>query len=166
MDNDIRSRVREAVAGTMASFEIIECDPDLADTAAFCATYDVPLDRTANTIVLASKRPAGLYAAFVVLATTRLDVNGVARRLMDARKVSFASASAIDSVTGMITGGVTPFGIPDDVPVFIDSEVLNSPWVVLGGGTRDWKLKIDPSVFLSMPSCTVVEGLATAIEPS
>lgn len=162
MTETLRERVLEAAIATGADVEPMDCDPDLADTAAFCEHYNVPLDRSVNTIVLESKRPRGHHAVFLVLADSRLDVNGKARALMDVKKVSFAPAETTAEVTGMVMGGVTPFGLPQEFPIFVDSRVLDQPWVIVGGGTRDLKLKVDPAVFASMESCTVVEGLTTA----
>lgn len=162
MTSDLRKAVLKAVATSGATFEAMDCDPDLADTTAFCEHYDIPPERSANSIMLASKRPPGIHAVFVVLATTRLDVNGVARRLMNARKVSFAPPEMTAEVTGMAMGGVTPFGLPPDLPVYVDKAVTEQPWVIVGGGTRDLKLKIDPDVFTTLPMCTVIDGLAKA----
>ncbi len=164
MIETLRDRVLAAVASTATEFEAMECDPDLADTAAFCAHYDIPLDRSANAIMLASKRPIGVYAVFLVLATTRLDVNGTARRLMDVRKVSFAPPDVTARETGMVMGGVTPFGLPRDLHVYVDKAIVERPWVIVGGGTRDLKLKIDPTVFTHMENVTVVTELARPTE--
>ncbi|MFV2001287.1 MAG: YbaK/EbsC family protein [Acidimicrobiia bacterium] len=164
MTSDLRQRVLDAVERSGADYEAMECDPDLADTAAFCTHYDIPLDRSANAIVLASKRPPNVHAVFVVLATTRLDVNGVARRLMDVKKVSFAHPDVTEEKTGMLMGGVTPFGLPDDLHVYVDAAVVERPWVVVGGGTRDLKLKINPDVFSTMEAVTIVTGLATGLD--
>src|SRR5262245_34663361 len=72
-----------------ASVRVAEIDPDLADTAAFCETYGVALDISANCVVLAAKRSGETQlAACLVLATTRADVNGLARRTLEARKAS------------------------------------------------------------------------------
>jgi hypothetical protein len=60
---------------------VVEIDPDLADTAAFCDAYDSPLSASANCVVVAGKRDGQQrYAACLVLATTRADVNGTVRR--------------------------------------------------------------------------------------
>ncbi len=162
--SDLRAAVLKAVATSGATFEAMDCDPDLADTAAFCEHYDIPLERSANSIMLASKRPPGIHALFVVLATTRLDVNGVARRLMNVRKVSFAPPEMTVEVTGMDVGGVTPFGLPPDLPIYVDRAVTEQPWVIVGGGTRDLKLKIEPDVFTTLATCTVVDGLARTVD--
>src|SRR5918995_2850599 len=111
--------VREHLAGLGIHFEVMACDPALADTAAFVAAYGVPLERSANTIVVASKGAIPTYVACVLLATTSLDVNDVVRREMGVRKVSFARADPVRELTGMEIGGVTPFGLPDDVPVLV-----------------------------------------------
>ncbi len=164
MTSDLRSLVLEAAAASGASFEPMECDPQLADTAEFCEHYDIPLERSANTIMLASKRPQGEYALFVVLATTRLDVNGAARKLMNVRKVSFAPPEVTVEMTGMVMGGVTPFGVPPDLAIYVDAAVVEQPWVIVGGGSRDLKLRINPDVFHKLANCTVVDGLAKTVD--
>ncbi len=163
MTSAIRSVVIEALDNANASYTTMECDPNLADTAAFCEHYDIPPDQSANAIVLASKKPLGLHAMFLVLATSRLDVNGSGRKLMNARKVSFAPPEATAEVTGMVMGGVTPFGRPSDVPLFVDAAVMAHPWVVVGGGSRDMKVKVDPEVFMRLADTSVVDGLANPI---
>lgn len=139
----------------------MECDPELADTALFCEHYGIPLNQSANAIVLVSKRPSGVHAMFLVLATTRLDVNRMGRQLMDVRKVSFASSDVTSAVTGMVVGGVTPFGRPRDLPLFVDAAVMAQEWVVVGGGSRDMKIKVDPEVFTRLDGTRIVQGLAT-----
>ena len=161
MTAELRSAVTEALADANADFSVMECDPEVADTATFCEHYGVPLNQSANAIVLASKRPAGVHAMFLILATTRLDVNRMARQLMDVKKVSFASSEVTSEVTGMVVGGVTPFSRPADLPLFVDAAVLEHEWVIVGGGSRDMKIKLDPGVFTRLSGTTVVEGLAT-----
>jgi len=143
-----------------AEFQVMECDPALADTAAFVEAYGVPLDRSANTIVVASKGAVPTYAACLVLATTSLDVNRVVRREMGVRKASFAGADPVRELTGMEIGGVTPFGLPDDLPVLVDARVMEPDWIVLGGGNRSSKLKLSPGVLRTLPSLRIVAGLA------
>lgn len=159
---DVEQEVRAAVAGLGMEHEMLPCDPDLADTAAFCAHYGYDLDRSANTIVVASKRPPGHYAACVVLANTRLDVNKTVRNLMEVRKLSFAPADVTAEVTGMIMGGVTPFALPDDVPIYVDAAVMERDWVILGGGSRSLKIKISPAALLAVGG-QAITGLANPI---
>ncbi len=163
MIDDLRAEVIEALDAAGADYTTMDCDPDLADTAAFCEHYGIPPDQSANAIILASKRPEGVHAMFLVLATTRLDVNRMGRDLMGVKKVSFAPPEVSADVTGMVMGGVTPFGRPDELPLFVDEAVLHHPWVVVGGGTRDMKVKVDPEIFRRLPNTSVVEGLATPI---
>jgi len=141
-------------------FAVMACDPALADTAAFVEAYGVPLERSANTIVVASKGAEPTHVACVVLATTSLDVNRVVRREMGVRKASFASAEPVRAVTGMEIGGVTPFGLPDGLPVLVDTRVMEQPWIVLGGGNRSSKLKLAPATLRALPTVRVIEGLA------
>jgi prolyl-tRNA editing enzyme YbaK/EbsC (Cys-tRNA(Pro) deacylase) len=140
--------------------ELIPCDPAHADTAAFCAHYGYPADRAANTIIVASKKEPKQYAACVVLATTRLDVNHTVRDLLGAAKCSFASAEEMRAVTGMTVGGVTAFGLPQGLPLFVDARVVDLDWVILGTGGRNGKIRMTPEVFRRVPGAKIVEGLA------
>lgn len=159
---DIEQRVRDTVAGLGVEHEFIACDPDLADTAAFCEHYGYELDESANTIVVASKRPPGKYAACLVLADTRLDVNRKVRDLMGVKKLSFAPADVTAEVTGMVMGGVTVFALPRDLPLYVDSRIMSKEWVIVGGGSRSLKVKIPPAAIAAVGGVPV-EDLAKAI---
>ena len=138
------------------------CDPALADTAAFCAAYGFDPKDSANCIVVASRRPPGHHLVALVLATTRLDVNGRCCKLMGVRRASFASMELTAELTGMEIGGVTPFGLPPALqPVRVDAAVLTRARVMVGGGDRSVKLVIDTAVLGRPPLFGVVEGLAT-----
>lgn len=139
----------------------IACDPDYADTAAFCEHYAFPPGQSANTIVVASKTDPVRYAACLVLPTTRLDVNKCVRQLMGC-KLSFASAEQTLALTGMEIGGVVAIGLPEDVPVFIDEAVFALPEVLMGGGNRSSKLVLGPRELLRMPQARRVQGLGLA----
>lgn len=152
--------VRESLERLGVDFEVMECDPELADTAAFVQAYGVPLDQSANTILVASKGADPTYVACVLLATTSLDVNSVVRREMGVRKASFAGAEPVRELTGMEIGGVTPFGLPDGLAVLVDARVMDRSWVVLGGGNRSSKLKLAPDALRALQSVRVIEGLA------
>ncbi len=127
--------------------EIVPIDPAFADTEAFCRKYDVPLERSANTIIVASKKEPKQFCACVVLADSRLDVNGKVRRLMGVSRASFAGGAEMQALTGMEIGGVTPFGLPETVPLYVDARVLDHPWVIVGAGGRSAKLRLDPRLF-------------------
>jgi prolyl-tRNA editing enzyme YbaK/EbsC (Cys-tRNA(Pro) deacylase) len=152
--------VTDALDALGFSYEALACDPALADTAAYSEAYRIPLDRCANTLVVVSKRGPQRVAACVALAGTRLDVNGAVRDRLGAPKVSFAGPDDTAALTGMELGGVAPFGLPDDMPVLVDARVLDHDWVIVGGGTRDVKLRLDPRVFSKAPRTSVVAGLA------
>jgi prolyl-tRNA editing enzyme YbaK/EbsC (Cys-tRNA(Pro) deacylase) len=146
------------------NFEVVEIDPDLADTADFCREYGYPLDQAANTLIVASKRGPKVFSGAVVLATTRLDVNRRVKNLMEVSRVSFASAGQMMELTGMKVGGVTPFGIPPEVPMYVDARVMECEWIILGSGNRDAKIKIAPAVFNEIPNAQVIEDLAMEVE--
>ena len=135
-------------------------DPDLADTAAFCSAYSVPLEASANCVVVAGKRAGEeRFAACLVLATTRADVNGVVRRRLDVRKASFAPMERAVELTGMAYGGITPIGLPADWPLLIDSVVAGLPELVIGSGIRGSKLLISGPALAALPGAEVIEGL-------
>ncbi len=144
-------------------YEVIPCNPDFADTAAFCERYGYPLDHAGNTIIVASKKEPKQYAACVVTASTRLDVNRTVRDLLGVAKCSFASADEMRALTGMRVGGVTAFGLPAGVPLFVDARVMGLDYVILGTGGRNGKIRIAPEVFRRLPRARVVAGLA--LEP-
>jgi prolyl-tRNA editing enzyme YbaK/EbsC (Cys-tRNA(Pro) deacylase) len=143
-------------------YELIRIDPAFADTAAFCERYGYPADHAANTIVVGSKKEPKQYAACVVLATTRLDVNHAVRDLMGAAKLSFASSEEMAALTGMKVGGVTVFGLPESMPIYVDDRIMALDWVILGIGGRDGKIKVAPEVFRRLANVRVVPGLAQA----
>lgn len=153
-------RVRAAIEALGIACEVLPCDPSFADTAAFCAKYGIPPGESANAIVVASKKEPKVYAACLVLATTKLDVNRKVSELLGVKKLSFASGEETVATTGMMVGGVTLFGLPGGWPVYIDSRVAALPSVVVGGGNRSSKLRLPPLELLKVPAAAVIEGLA------
>ncbi len=156
--------VIDAAAETGFPYRIVPCDPDLADTAAFCEAYGFRPDQSANAIVVVGKGEPRTYAACLVLATTRLDVNGAVRKRFGVKKSSFASADETAEMTGMQIGGVTPYGLPDGLPIWIDSRVMACDQVIVGGGSRDRKLLVPPASLAALPNAEVVEDLAKPFE--
>jgi len=154
-------RVVAALSALDEPFAILPCDPALADTAEFCAAYGIPLSQSANAILVSSRRPPGKRAVCLVLATHRLDGDGLVRQRLEVKKVSFASAEETVAVTGMEIGGVTPFGLPEGLQVWIDPSVMNTPWVIVGAGSRSAKIRVDPAVFHRLPHAKIVSGLAS-----
>ena len=136
---------------------VSEIDPDLADTAAFCEHYDIGLDVSANCVVVEAKRADRVwYAACMVLATTRADVNGIVRKHVDARKISFASMDTAVALTGMEYGGITPVGLPTDWPILVDQNVADQQRVVIGSGIRGSKLLVSSDALTALPAAEVL----------
>lgn len=148
--------VAAAIGGT-PSARVAPIDAALADTAAFCEAYDVAPEHSANCVVVAGKRAGEVrYAAVMVLATTRADVNGVVRRHLDARKISFAPHDDAVALTGMEFGGITPIGLPQDWPVLVDAAVVQSGLVVIGSGIRGSKLLVDSADLVALRTAEVL----------
>jgi prolyl-tRNA editing enzyme YbaK/EbsC (Cys-tRNA(Pro) deacylase) len=148
-----------AAEATGHGYEVVPCDPARADTAAFCATYGYRPDQSANAILVVGKSDPRVYSVCLVLADTRLDVNGVVRRRFGVKKASFASAEETIEITGMQIGGVTPYGLPGGLPIWIDSRIMRCEQVIVGGGSRDRKLRVPPASLAALPGAEVVEEL-------
>ena len=146
--------------GAVDSVEVAEIDPDLADTAAFCTTYGVPMEASANCVVVAGRRGSDTrFAACVVLATTKTDVNGLVRRHLDVRKCSFAPMDLAVAETGMEYGGITPLGLPEGWPILVDAAVASSPRVIIGSGVRRSKLWLPGATLGALPGAIALQGL-------
>ena len=159
VSDSIEAKVISALDSHGIPYEVIEIDPDFADTAAFCERYDFPPEQSANTIIIASKKKPRQYTASVVRATARLDVNHRLKQLMGNVRVSFANAEDTAELTGMMIGSVTALALPSDLPVYIDPGLMKCEYVILGGGSRSTKIKISPEVLTRIPGAEIIEGL-------
>lgn len=153
--DDLERAVLDHLAASGGEHEVIEIDPDLADTADFCAHYGYALEDSANCILVASKQDPPQVAACLVLATTQLDVNSRVRKLMGVRRLSFAPEDLVRDLTGMQIGGVTPFALPPTIPLLIDEHVVRRKRVIVGGGSRRLKILVDPAVLAALPDARV-----------
>lgn len=159
---EIERRVVAVLDGLGVPYEIHRIDPAFADTAAYCEQYGCAPEHAANTIIVASKKEPKQYGACVVKATRRLDGNHTVRRLMNASRISFASAEETQALTGMMIGGVTVLALPPELPIYVDDTLMDLPWIILGGGSRSLKIRVSPEVFRKLPGATVVPGLSNA----
>ena len=158
--------VAAALSRLGAAVWVAEIEDDLADTAAFSDAYGVPLEASANCVVVAARRAGQTtLAACVVLATTRADVNGLVRRQLDARKASFAPQDVAVAESGMAFGGITPVGLPEGWPVLVDAAVAGADLVVIGSGTRGSKLAVPGAALAALPAAVVLEGLGRPVTP-
>lgn len=141
--------------------QVAAIDPGLSDTAEFCRVYGVPAASSANCVVVSGSRAGeSRYAACLVLATDRADVNGVVRRLLDVRKASMAPMDEAVRLTGMECGGITPIGLPVGWPIYLAAEVLQAGPVVIGSGLRRSKLQVDGALLATLPGAEVIDNLS------
>ena len=152
--------VLEQLISLGVPYEVVACDPDLADTERFCETYGYGLDVSANAIVVVGKSNPPVHVMCLALADSKLDINKTIRKKIGVRKASFASSEETVLLTGMEIGGVTPFGTSTPLSLWIDSRVMACDRVIVGGGGRERKLLVDPQVLATLPDAEVVEGLA------
>ena len=158
---DVRRIVAELGSNNSSlNIEVIDCDPELADTAEFVEAYGYTLGQSANTLVVIGKSDPPIYVACVVLASTRLDVNKVVRKKLGVKKCSFAEPDVTGELTGMKVGGVTPIGLSKHMPLWVDSRVMDCERIVLGGGSRNCKVVAAPKILTALPHMEVVEDLA------
>ena len=156
----IETKIKKRLEELSVIYEWVPVDPSFADTAEFCEKYGYQMEESGNTIIVASKRGTPKYAACLVLGIHRLDVNKKVRKLMEVSKLSFANADTTINLTGMMIGGVTPFGLPEDLPMYVDSRVMDTSKLILGGGSRSGKIIINPKELLKNPATQVIEGLS------
>ena len=159
MTDDSETTVREALARLGVAHDLIRIDPAYADTDAFCERYGYPREKSGNTIIVASRREPRVFAACLTTADRKLDVNHKARELLGVRRLSFASADDTRELTGMMIGGVTIFGLPDGLPLYVDAAVMTLDYLIVGGGGRSVKVKLAPDELRKIPGATVVDGL-------
>jgi prolyl-tRNA editing enzyme YbaK/EbsC (Cys-tRNA(Pro) deacylase) len=164
MTNPVLAPIRRVLDNTGASYRFIDCDEDKADTAIFCAHYGYALEDSVNTIVVKAKGGDVPYIACALLAHTRLDVNHTVRKRLGVRKVSFASAQQTREVTGMELGGVTAFGLPPELPLWVDAALLAREQLIFGSGERLSKIICDPDAIRLLPGAEIVQGLAMVRE--
>ena len=157
---DIESRVTAALEELGVSYDLVHIDPAFADTADFCEKYGYPMETSGNTIIVASKRGEKKFCACIVQASARLDVNKTVKRLMGVSRASFASAEETMELTGMMIGGVTAFALPQDLPVYVDPNLLPQEYVILGSGSRSSKIKIAPEDIAKIPGAQFIDGLS------
>ena len=156
---EIEARVTAFLDNIGVHYEVVEIDPDFADTINFCEKYSFPIETSGNTIVVASKRGAKKHSASVVRADKRLDVNHKVCELMGIKRASFAKAEETSELTGMMIGGVTCLALPPGIPIYIDASLLDQPYVILGGGSRSTKIKADPKVLEMIPNAQIFDDL-------
>jgi prolyl-tRNA editing enzyme YbaK/EbsC (Cys-tRNA(Pro) deacylase) len=151
----LHDRVREALDRAAIAYEVLACEPELADTAAFCAHYGIAPEEACNAILVVLKTEPRRYVACLVRADTKLDVNKKVARLTGVKRLSFASSEETAELTGMLIGGVSIAGLPDGIPLYVDQRVIERPRIIIGGGNRTSKARLDPGELLKLPSASV-----------
>ena len=160
MSESVSPEVARVLSALNIEHTVIDCAPEFADTQPFCQHYGYSVDEAANLLLIASKKGEPRFAACVVLAPYRLDVNKTARKKLGVSRISFADPGQTREITGMELGGVTPFGLPENVPLWIDANVMQCRQIILGGGNRSSKVLLNPLMLLKIPNAEVVPELA------
>ena len=157
--NLLNKDVFDHISKLAIPYQVVECKEEYADTYLFCEKYDYPIEFCANTILLSSKKPPNYHVACVLQGDKKLDVNNKVRKFMNSSKVSFASHEETVSLTNMTSGGVTIFGLPNSIDIYVDSEVMNQPYLIFGSGNRNSKIIIEPNYLSQIPNIKLVENI-------
>lgn len=162
---DVAKPVADA-AGRVPSARVAVIDPHLADTVAFCAAHDVDPSAGANCVVVEGRRgEVATTAAVLVLASDRADINGVVRRHLGARKISFADQETTERESAMVRGGITPIGLPPQWRLLIDERVLARGRVLVGGGVRGAKIIVEAAELAAQPGAESIDLAMRAGRP-
>jgi prolyl-tRNA editing enzyme YbaK/EbsC (Cys-tRNA(Pro) deacylase) len=162
MSETLESRVLAELQRLGLSHEVVACLEEQADTAVFCEAHGYPVSMAANALVVATKKKPRRYACCIVKGDRRLDVNHRVRELLQGGRISFARPEEMREQTGMEVGGVTPFLLPEDMPIYFDAALLDEERIILGTGGRSAKVLIPPGELAALGCVTVVEGLSAA----
>lgn len=153
----LHERVRNALDNAGAAYEVLPCEPELADTAEFCRHYGIAPEEACNAILVALKTEPRRYVACLIRADTKLDVNKKVSSLTGVKRLSFASAEETAELTGMLIGGVSIAGLPEGIPLYLDERVLQQPSVIIGGGNRHSKARLAPRELLKLPGASAAD---------
>lgn len=153
----LQERVAEALDTSRIEYEVLACEPELADTAEFCRHYGIAPEEACNAILVVIKTTPRRYVACLVRSDTKLDVNRKVAELAGTRRLSFASAEETADLTGMLIGGVTIAGLPPEIPIYIDQRVMEQERVIIGGGNRSSKARIAPTELLKLPNAATAD---------
>jgi prolyl-tRNA editing enzyme YbaK/EbsC (Cys-tRNA(Pro) deacylase) len=153
----LHERVRASLDTAGATYEVLPCEPELADTAEFCAHYGISPDEACNAILVVLKTDPRRYVACLVRADTKLDVNRKVSTLVGVKRLSFASSEETADLTGMLIGGVSIAGLPDGIPLYIDERVMERASIIIGGGNRHSKARLAPSELLKLPNASIAD---------
>ena len=147
---ELHETVEEIYNSNLDKLEIFECKDEFSDTQSFCDHYGYKIEDSCNAILIKSKKPEEFYSLFCVLGSNRLDVNHKAKKIMGARKVSFASKEEAEGTTNQIYGGISPLGLVPDIKIYIDIQVLEREKIFIGAGNRVSKFFLTPDSLVEL----------------
>ena len=150
----LHDSVRAALDAVGIDYEVLECAPELADTAEFCQHYGIAVEDACNAIVVVLKTTPRRYAGCLVRSDTKLDVNRKVSALTGVKRLSFASAEETAELTGQLIGGVSIAGLPNEMPLYIDHRVMERDRIIIGGGNRHSKARLAPAELLKLPNAS------------
>ena len=154
---ELHETVDEIYNANLDKLEVFECKDEFSDTQSFCDNYGYKIEDSCNAILIKSKKPEEFYYLFCVLGSSRLDVNHKAKSLMESKKVSFASKEEAEKVTNQIYGGISPLGLPSEIKIFIDKEVLKREKIFIGAGNRVSKFFLKPESLVELTQGKIEE---------
>jgi len=154
---EIHKTVAKLYEDNKEYLEMFECLDEFSDTENFCNHYGFDIEDSCNAILIKAKKPEEFYAMFCLLGANRLDVNHKAKEAMGAKRVSFASRDEAELVTEQIYGGISPLGLPENIKVFIDKNVIEREKLFIGAGNRVSKFFLSPETLIKLSRAEVLD---------
>lgn len=71
-------------------------------------------------------------------------------RQIDAKSVAPCTPEVANRHSGYLVGGTSPFGTRREMPVFIESSILDLPKILINGGRRGYLVGIAPRVCVDL----------------
>ena len=78
-------------------------------------------------------------------------------RQIGAKSVEPCKPEVAQRHSGYMVGGTSPFGTRREMPVYVESTILELPKIVLNGGRRGYLIGIDPQVCVALLGAVPVQ---------
>jgi prolyl-tRNA editing enzyme YbaK/EbsC (Cys-tRNA(Pro) deacylase) len=91
----------------------------------------------------------------LLLGVDRLDVNHKGKIVLNSKKLSFASREEAELLTKQTYGGISPLGLPENIKIYVDKNVMNREKVFIGGGNRVSKFFLSPETLVKLTNASI-----------
>jgi prolyl-tRNA editing enzyme YbaK/EbsC (Cys-tRNA(Pro) deacylase) len=131
-------RVQAYVQQRMPHLQVIEFQQDTSTSALAAAALDTEVGQIAKSMLFKAK--TGQYFLVVSAGDVRMDTKAL--RDLIGSKVRMANAEEVVEITGFPVGGVCPFDLRVEVPIYLDDSLKRYDVVYTAAGTPNSALPI------------------------